>query len=202
MRNPGAIDWPQRPSRVSLASTQATRYAAHWRRLHAKRDRRRVGGTGLDAAGDLPLVEECRLTSRRPAISADQHFVAAARGRARSAQAVVADDPQRGTGRSRFTLRSRRTGRPDRTRRTGDAGIALRSWRPGDTGIAFLPLAAARQRQHQQPDKNQSSATHFFNPLLGAAPSAPHMSETSMRSRIPNFADAFQTASCNARVRR
>jgi hypothetical protein len=128
--------------------------AVSLRCLHAKRDDRSVGGVGLDAAGDLPLIEIRRLASRRPAIGADQQFVAAAASGASSTQAVVTNDAECRTGRSRLALRSRRAGWTHRPGRTGKAGLAPRSRRPGNAWIAFLPLAAAGQRHHDQPDKN------------------------------------------------
>jgi hypothetical protein len=113
------------------------------RRLHADRDQWRVGGGHFDTARGLPLVEERRRVVRRPAIGADQHLIAAARGRTFSAQAIVAHDPQARTLRSLWTLRPRRAGRTHRARWTGDARIPFRSLQARLARVALGPLAAS-----------------------------------------------------------
>jgi hypothetical protein len=112
---------------------------ALWRRLHADRDQRRIGGGHFDAARDLPLIQEGRRIVHRPAIGADQHLVAATRDRALSAQAVIAHDPYARAGRPRLALRSRRSCGPDGTRRTSGTLIPLRPAGPIWPGSPFGP---------------------------------------------------------------
>ncbi len=152
------------------------------RRHDANRDRRRIGGIGLDAAGDLAFANECRLISRRPAIGAHQYFVAAARRRAPAAQAVHPNDPHTPAGRTLLALRSRRTGR------TRGAGITLRPKRPPQ--VPDRPSRPARNRQTPATAVPRVSTCQyaFFQPAgWSGGIGAPHF-EGSMLGRIPKLA--------------
>jgi len=150
------------------------------RRLQADRDQRRIGGGHFDAARGLPLVEERRRVVRRAAIGADQNFIAAARGRTFSAQAVVAHDPYAGTRRPLLALRPWRTGRTNRTRWTGDARIPFGPCRPGWPGSPLGPWPhppspnVARTSMNSAKEVSRRLCT-FSLPYLGAATPAPHI---------------------------
>jgi len=161
---------PCTQSVYGFATAQVPRRS--WRRRHADRDQRRIGRICLDAARHLAFADIRRRISRRPAIGAHQHLIAAARSRAAADQAVEVDDTDSRARRTLLALRPGRTGRPDRPWRTHRAGIALRSGRT--LGAGTLTLAASGKPEQQKPHDYQTSATHFSpTRCLGRGPRRP-----------------------------
>lgn len=166
--------WCRRAPRY--ANGAAIILAPSLRRRDADCDQRRIGGGQVGAARDLAFADKGCLIARRPAISTDQHLVAAA-GRCAIAarQAGLANDPHSRTGRTLLTLRARWTGRADGTGRTRRTGVTLGARRPLRPGIALWSLTAASKPNQQQPDQQQISATHFFPPAAWTGAPAPHI---------------------------
>ncbi len=169
-----------------------------WRH-HANRDKRRIGGVGLDPAGDAAFADECRRISSGAAIGAHQQFVAGAGRFAVSGQAILADDAQARTGRSLLALRSRRAGRAGWTGWPDGAGLAGRPLRSDRSGIALRALPAAGKAQQQQPDeelqKTPPAQNAFFSiHVAGTAPPSRIENEVSRHHIVPRVTDNSRTA--------
>ena len=149
--------------------------SALWRRRRTDGDQRCIRRVCFDAAGHLPFTDKGRRIARRTAIGAHQHFVAAARRRAATDQAVQPNNANGRTGRTLFALRARLAGRPDRPNRSGGAGIAFGTGRTLRSGITLRTFAATGKSKRQHPNQQQISDPHFWQPVLGRRPITPHI---------------------------
>jgi hypothetical protein len=148
---------------TSLGAAYITQCNLLWR-CNANRDQRRVGRTGIRAAGSSTFTEYLRRVSGRPAIGRDQNLVILALHGA-AGRAVRLHHPDARTGRPRRTLRARWAGRTGWAGRPHRADIALWPLGARGTGVTLRPFATTGQT-HNDPRQQyarecQMRCTHF-----------------------------------------